>query len=361
MRRWRTRSGRRIAHFNFDIGDDFTITAGVRYTDDTKKIPSYYVGLADLTGNDTSTFYDVNGMLALSSGQIAAGQASNVCNNPGRLCGEDITNRPDLKAEEWGGILGIDWRPNENMMLFANYSRGFRSGRHDIEFLHGPHTGFPIADSQPETLDAFEVGFKSTLADNTLQLNASAFFYEWKNKQSFFVDPATGPAFSNVPKSEVKGLEVEVAWAPTEAFYLSAGLGLLDTEITEASGLPSDELGHELQQAPPTSFNLAAFYDIPVGNNLLRIGGDFAYRDKSKNALAEADLSDELDKQELLGLRATYLFGDSQQYEVSLIGENLLESRFCGYMFNLAAINGNVTCVANEGTALFALQGQVRF
>jgi len=347
-------------HLNFDINDNFTLTAGFRYTNDTKKMPSYYVALADLTGNDTDTFYGVEDMLALSASQLASGIASPVCTG-GRLCGQDLTNRPNLDAEEWGGILGLDWRPNEDMMLFANYSRGFRSGRHDVEFLHGPHTGFPLADSTPETLDAYEVGFKSTLADSTVQFNASAFFYKWNNKQSFFVDPVTGPAFSNVPKSESKGLEFELKWAPTDAFYVAAGLGLLDTKVTEGSALPSDEVGHELQQAPKESFNFAAFYDIPVGSNLLRIGGDFAYRAAAKNSLATEDLSDEVDKQELLGLRATYIFGDNQSYEVSLVGENLLESRYCSYHFNLVAISGTVTCVASEGTALWGLQGVIRF
>ena len=348
-------------HLNFDISDNFTLTAGVRFTNDTKKMSSYEVGIADLTGNDVTTFYGVEEMRALSAAQIAAGIASPVCTSNGRTCGQNLTNRPDLDAEEWGGILGIDWRMNEDVMLFANYSRGFRSGRHDVEFLHGPQTGFPLADSTPETLDAYEVGLKSTLANNTLQFNVSAFFYEWNNKQTFFVDPVTGPAFSNTPKSEAQGIEFEVKWAPNDAFYVSAGLGLLDTEVIEDSDLPNDDVGHELQQAPPESFNIAAFYDIPVGNNLLRIGGDYAYRAAAKNSLATEDLSDEVDKQELLGLRATYIFGDDQRYEVSLIGENLLESRYCSYHFNLAAISGTVTCVANEGTALWGLQGVMRF
>ncbi len=126
-------------------------------------------------------------------------------------------------------------------MVYGSFSRGFRSGKYDIEFLHGAHTAFPLQDAIPETLNAFEVGYKSDLSGGSVQFNVAAFFYRWFDKQTFFVSPATGPQFSNLPEAESKGLEVELKWAPTEDWFISAALGFLDTEVTEASPLDSDE------------------------------------------------------------------------------------------------------------------------
>jgi iron complex outermembrane recepter protein len=350
----------------FDVNDDLTLTFGVRYTDDTKKIPSYFVGLLDNTNIPITTFYSNEFLRSTAAAQLAAGTAAPACSGGpppavgARLCAQDTT-RADLNAKEWGGRVGVDWQFLDDHMIFASYSRGFRSGRFDVEFLHGPQTGFPLADSGPETLDAYEIGTKSSFLNNSLQLNISAFFYEWFNKQTFFVDPATGPAFSNVPKSESKGIEFEVKWAPTDTIYISAGLGLLDTEIKQASGLGSDQVGHKLQQAPGSSFNILASKEFRLGDGVLSLQVDYAYRKKSKNGLAPADLTDELDKQSLLGARATYIFGSQQQYEISAFGENITANKFCTYHFNLASINGNVTCNANEGQAMWGMQGAWNF
>jgi iron complex outermembrane receptor protein len=350
----------------FDVTDSLTFTLGLRYTDDTKEIPSYFVGLLDNTNIPITQFYSNEFLRSTAAAQLAAGTASPVCTGGpppaigARICAQDTT-RGDLHAKEWGGKAGLDWRFHENHMIFASYSRGFRSGRFDVEFLHGPQTGFPLADSDPETLDAYEIGIKSNFADNTLQMNLSAFFYEWFDKQTFFVDPAKGPAFSNVPKSESKGIELEVKWAPTDTIFITAGLGLLDTEIKEGSGLGSDQVGHELQQAPGSSFNILASKEFNLGDGILNFQIDYAYREKSKNGLAPADLTDELDKQSLLGARATYIFGSQQQYEISAFGENITANKFCTFHFNLAAINGAVSCNPNEGQAMWGLQGAWRF
>jgi iron complex outermembrane receptor protein len=322
----------------YNVTDDLKFTLGLRYTDDTKEIPSYFVGFLDITGIATDTFFSQELLRSTAAAQVGAGSAATVCTG-GMFCAQDTT-RGDLHAKEWGGKVGIDWHFAEDKMAYVNYSRGFRSGRYDVEFLHGPQTGFPLADSTPETLDAYEIGTKMSFMDNSVQFNAAAFFYEWNNKQAFFVDPVTGPAFGNIPSSEAYGLELELKWSPTADTFISAGLGLMDSEITEASPLPFDQQGHELQQAPDLSWNVLANKDFQVGGNLLTLQIDFAYRDESSNSLATADLSDKLG---------------------SAFGENILESRYCSYMFGLAAINGSVTCLANDGQAMWGIQGGIRF
>ena len=53
---------------------------------------------------------------------------------------------------------------NDDVMLYGSYSRGFKSGKFDLEFLHTNDTPFPQRPLEPEILDVFELGLKSTLA-----------------------------------------------------------------------------------------------------------------------------------------------------------------------------------------------------
>lgn len=347
-------------HTEYDISDSLTFTLGIRYTDDVKSMPSYFVGNLDTSGVAVTDFLGNEVVRSMAASQVSSGLAAPVCAANGTFCSEDTT-RSDLDAGEWGGKIGLDWRIRDNHMIYGSFSRGFRSGKYDIEFLHGAHTAFPLQDAIPETLNAFEVGYKSDLSDGSVRFEAAAFFYKWFDKQSFFVDPATGPAFSNVPESESKGVELGVKWAPAEDWYISADVGFLDTEITEASPLASDELGHELQYAADFSFNGLVIKDIQTANGVVSLQLSYQYLSDAKTNLATVDLIDKLGEHSLLGARAGYVFGSEQQYDVSVFGENLLDDRYCEFQFNLDAINGVAYCIPNEGQALWGVQAQLRF
>ena len=92
-------------------------------------------------------------------------------------------------------------------MLYGSYSRGFKSGKFDVEFLHTDDTPFPQRPLDPEILNVFEVGLKSTLNDS-LVLNAAVFYNLWKDQQVFNVG-VSGPEFFNLPESEIYGAEIE--------------------------------------------------------------------------------------------------------------------------------------------------------
>ncbi len=226
-------------HSEFDISDSLTLIFGLRYTDDTKEASSIISGNIDTSSLDRDTFRSEKVTWQLADGNPLCdldGDGNLITlDNLGRPCSQDLS-RDDLEFQEWGGKLGLDWRLDDNLMVYGSYSRGFRSGKYDIEFFHGPHTGFPIQDQDVETLDAFEIGFKSDLLDGSMQLNASMFYYLWNDQQLFIVDPLRGPTFTNIKESELLGAELEIKWAPADGWLVQAGLGWLDTEITDAGG-----------------------------------------------------------------------------------------------------------------------------
>src|SRR5258706_13410524 len=88
------------------------------------------------------------------------------------------------------------------------------------------------APYNPEFINAYELGFKSTWADNKLRLNGALFFYDYKDLQAFGL---VGNEFRifNIAKSRVSGLELETSWLPFSGFQWDFGLGLLDTKVPE--------------------------------------------------------------------------------------------------------------------------------
>ncbi len=342
-------------HTEYDITDQLSLTIGLRHTSEKKSMPSMLWGILDTSALPTTTFFS-NDLVR----QQAAAQGLGPCSNNGRRCAE-VTTRNDLDFDEWGGKVGLDYQSNDGLMVYGSYSRGIRSGKYDIEFLHGNHTGFPLQDVDVETLDAWEFGFKSDLLDGSMQLNASVFFYSWENQQTFFVDPVTGPAFANIPEAEIQGAELEFRWAPADDWQISAAVGLLDTEITQDGPTAIDQLGHELPFAADSSFNLFVSKDIAIGDGLLILQADYQGRSSPKTGLSDLPLIDELGSLSVLNVRATYTIGPEQQYEIAIYGDNLTKDRYCNFQFNLDVISGVAYCIASDGQRFWGVQGSVRF
>ncbi len=363
------------AQIEYDFTDDLSLTFGIRFTNDEKSIPVSQVGNISTLGDDILTVYTkeevlprgaINTLVCDLDGDgnntfvDSGGSLTNTPDNRGLLCTENLV-RPTLKFEEWGGKIGLDYRISDNVMLYGSFSRGFRSGKHDIEFLHGSHTGWAIEDLEPETLDAFEIGLKSTLADGSVHLNLAAYFYTWDNQQTIFVSPATGPAFVNIPESELMGFEAELKWAPAEGWFISAGLGVMDTEIQSSTDTRFVQVGHELPFAADTSANLLVIKDIELGPNMLSLQADWQYRSDLKTYARDVVYMDELEDVNVINARISYAFGAEQQYEVAVFGENLTEDEGCHYKWDLTGISGTTYCVAREATAFYGIQGRITF
>ncbi len=354
---------------NYDITDSLQFTFGLRYTRDVKELPVDIVGNQSTAGDPITTVYDRELVLARASaittdcdldGDGNLNVAGNTLDSRGQIC-TDFPARDKIEDNEWGGKVGLDWHVSDDIMLYGSYSRGFRSGKHDIEFLHGSHTGFSLLDLEAETLDAYEIGMKSDLLDGSLQFNLSTYFYTWNNQQTLFVDPTTGPVFVNIPESELKGFEAELRWAPADGWFFVVGLGLQDTEILESSDTRFVQVGHELPFAADTSANLLGSKEFTIGAGVLTLQADWQYRSAPKAYARDIALVDELEEVSKVNARVNYVFGPQQRYEIAVFGENLTENETCAYKWDLFAFSGTTYCVANEATAFYGVQGRWNF
>lgn len=126
----------------------------------------------------------------------------------------------------------VDWQPNPDTLVYAIYSEGNKPGGTNASA--GASIGRESYAS--ETLKGGEIGFKQTLANGRLQINAAAFYNEIKNVQLTTALPVGTGALTSVATNqgdaEVKGFEVELTARPIPPLRLSAGLAYTDAKFT---------------------------------------------------------------------------------------------------------------------------------
>ena len=115
---------------------------------------------------------------------------------------------------------------------------------------------------EPETLDSYEAGFKTSLADRRLQIDGAVFHYQYKNQQIINVYPTGQQPLINLGKSKIDGGELEIVTRPVKSLTLRASLGFLNTEVQEGALATGSINGQELPYAPKTSGTIAADWAV---------------------------------------------------------------------------------------------------
>ncbi|RYG14301.1 MAG: TonB-dependent receptor, partial [Caulobacteraceae bacterium] len=140
--------------------------------------------------------------------------------------------------EDTSFMASVDYQLTEDVMLYARFSQGFKSGG----FNGRANTAAESTEYDPETADSWEVGFKATGYDNRVRLNVAAFTTKYDDFQArvsgLDVDPITNlpaPVLSviNAGGLDISGLEVEGVVALTEALTFDTQIGLLDAQYDE--------------------------------------------------------------------------------------------------------------------------------
>ena len=133
--------------------------------------------------------------------------------------------------------ITVEYKPNDDNLLYALWSRGWKSAR----FNTGASSQF-LPPALPERLDNFEVGFKSTLMDGRVIFNMAAYYMDVENQQAFFPvpDPATGgtttqTGVGNFGSSRIYGFEFQSNVIVAEGLSLAGSFGLNDHKFTSDS------------------------------------------------------------------------------------------------------------------------------
>lgn len=167
----------------------------------------------------------------------------------------------------------LEYKANEDLFLYATYSRGFKSGGFNLGLMQAPYN--------PETLSSYEAGIRAKWLDGHLTTNLSAFYYDYKDMQVSKID-GTSTVIENAAGAHVKGLEAEITARPFAGLQIDAGISLLDAKFTNyvsadparlALG-PLNLSGNRPPYAPTYTINLGASETFETGIGEFTIRGE---------------------------------------------------------------------------------------
>jgi len=190
-------------------------------------------------------------------------------------------------SEDWSRFsprAGVEYQYSDDMMFFASYSQGFKSG------TFNPRASGPEPAVDPEIVDSYEVGVKSEWNDN-LRINATVFYLDHQDRQFVTVLPVEGgdgselsQRLGNIGQSTASGLELEVSYAATDSLNLFATLGLIDSSFEEVNSYDSDGNPMDITDTftitntPETTANVGFTYNIESAIGGFVVNGNYYYR-----------------------------------------------------------------------------------
>lgn len=236
----------------------------------------------------------------------------------------------------------ISYKPSEKLLMYANASKGFRSGGQNIfQFLYPGSPEF--YDS--ETLWNYEFGLKSTMLDGKLVANAAFYYNDWKDMQVITRSISDLSLTENVAAAHTSGIDTEISWMPIKGLLISAATNYskaeTDVEIKTPAGINPDtgeEIfttipeGTKLPNIPEFSYNFAAQYKF-VLNNEMSLTPRIDYNHKGSNVDYYVDMLDIIDipAYNLMNLKLTF---ENKKLSIYAFAKNLTNEKVLnGYYF----------------------------
>ena len=221
-----------FADFTYDISEQFSVSAGGRYTNDKR------------TGDIVRRTYILGGSPFFGGAEpfdegIPIATTSNF--------------QSKRKDTAFTPRVSVAFKPNADHNIYASYSRGFKGGGFDPRGqtsqapVQTPEGIFEYMAFEPETVDSYELGWKGSALDRRFNWAIAAFYADYKDVQIPASVPCTVSGIasfcgltSNAGKAVFKGLEIESSiragenmLAADDRLTLSGSLGYLDAEFKE--------------------------------------------------------------------------------------------------------------------------------
>ncbi|MBO6527349.1 TonB-dependent receptor [Erythrobacter sp.] len=197
----------------FDVTDRLSLTAGLRYNDDSKAIRarSTLASFLNPYSNDGDPF---------ASPFVGSFDA-----DPGTP-GNQLVQERSVAFDEITGRFVVDYELSSDSHLYASYSRGYKSGG-----INPPlQPIFAVPESfGPETIDAFEIGSKNTFLDGTLQVNLTGFYYKYSDLQLSRIIART--SVNDTIDARIWGLELETIMRPSYNWLVNMNVSYLNAEV----------------------------------------------------------------------------------------------------------------------------------
>lgn len=371
----------------FNITDTTRGTIGLRYSEEKKeidhKLEKKFTAGAFGYGSSAAD-YD---QFEADNPAIAAGLDANLWLGLLATSEHDIRDRKrDEEHVSWS--LNLEHDLNEDVLLYATASTGFKGGGFDGRYL-GTNDGSAFEYDEEEAI-SFELGAKMTLLDGAATLNVAAFRTEIDDYQVSIFDGATSFLVTNAAEAISEGVEMDVRWRATEELTVSAALTWLDSRFESFDNAPctaaettaainaagsafvnactnaadplsvgTDASGKPNIFAPEWASNLTLDYLIPVmGNMEFRSVLTLNYSDEYFN-VEDLDPVTKQDAYTKVDLRVS-LGEQDGSWEVALVGKNLTNEEISANTNDQPLVRGNYYSLLDRLRSV-AIQGSYRF
>ena len=256
------------------------------------------------------------------------------------------------KSDAPTGTFELSYKPNELVMGYAKYTRGYRQGNINMAAAV-PQPGAPEIDTwNPETVDTYEIGSKTQFGGPIPgRFNIAAFYNELTDQQLQFgyisgQDGTTTTIF-NAGKSIIQGVEVEAFFELVTDLTAGVSYSFLDTELVSQedrtadvrangalTGVPIAVEGDSLPFAADHTVVSTLTYRLPLDANIgnVDLGLTHVYTGKRRTAGSTETPYDMLPSFQLLNvnLNWTEVFGST--FDISLFGTNVLDEEYATYV-----------------------------
>ena len=308
---------------------------------------------------------------------------------------------PTYEDSQTSWKLNLTYDYSDDIMFYATASSSFKSGGFNPISIDSPLVQADPRNAvfDPEFIDAFEVGMKATLLDGAMRLNGTYFFYDYQDLQVSRIVGVT--SLNGNTDSEISGLEIELDWALSEKWILSAQASFVDTEILDyqvydttdpnglgttdnlisingnnylrsvngsadlaavtiddcpagpvpvtaegvatvlCPGIPKDQSGNELANTPGASINIGLSYLTELGGHPLTLSTNYYWQDDmySRNENEKKDVSPSW---EVWNASARYEDSDGKWYADVWV-KNILDDDYITGMYSAAQVSSLFT------------------
>lgn len=226
-----------------------------------------------------------------------------------------------VRSDRWERFtpkLGLQYKLNRDVLLYASFSEGFKSGGYNGLASNAAQLALPF---QPQITRAYEAGIKSDLLDYTLRMNLSVFRNEIEGRQQV-INTGDGGFINENYDVRIQGLEAELSWNVFRNLTLWLQGALNDGKYTDLKTSLIGVLGDEIPSLPDYQYTIGFDYSTIAGSGTLSFGSDFMVRDQFYVDAGNTPIA-WVPKQELLG---AYIGYEIDRWTFKLRGKNLTQT-----------------------------------
>lgn len=333
------------------VTDKLNITFGIRYTEDHKEF-SWFNGPRDAQQVDfIQQLIDINDF------------NFDFVFDLGALEGKEF--KVNNKWDNLSKRLVVDYQAYDDLMVFAGYSEGYKAGGYNSVEVN--------SFFDPEYVENFEIGMKSQWLNDSLRFNATAYVYEYTNKQEISLETITS---SGVPQyvtrtgdAEAAGFDAELTWLPSDNMRFFVNYGAIDAEWknrtqsgVDISGQPTGTPSHRV------AYGIDYFFNLDSGDEIrLHYDASLTTKRRQNNACFIAGTCTQQaygfktgTMRSFANLRATWT-EEGGMWSASLYMQNLFNSRYIEGVNNITTATLGTPFASISMPRTFGLDLRVNF